>query len=422
MVKSDERSRAIAYRTSGLEATFLAGNAIELLSSPMQTTTSDIDLFDPAVLENPYPHYSALRAAGGAVWLEKLGMFVLTRYAGVKQALEDWQSFSSAGGVTMNAEMNEKLRGGLLCSDPPQHDVLRKIIERPLTPKAIAELRQKVTDEAEGLVERLCAKGTFDAATELSTYLPITLVSDLVGLPPEGRERMLVWASANFDCFGPINPRTTAAMPIVGEMVNYAFTQCVPGKLKPGGWAQMIWDAADRGEIDKAICPFLMNDYMGPALDTTIFATTNAIWLFAQHPEQWDLIRENPQMIPQAINEILRLESPIQNFSRYVTKDVEVEGVMLPAGSRAIVSYASANRDERFWTNPELFDVTREGNARHLAFGFGEHQCVGSNLARLEMRALLTALAKRVKRIEVKSMRRGLNNVLRGIESCVVSI
>ena len=150
----------------------------------------------------------------------------------VRAALENWQVFSSAGGVTMNDEMNSKLRGGLLCSDPPTHDVLRKVIERPLTPKAVSALRERVTREAEALVDRLVAKGTFDVATELAPHLPVSIVSELVGLPADGRERMLDWAPANFDCFGPINERTKAAFPIVGEMVHYAFTQCVPGKLK----------------------------------------------------------------------------------------------------------------------------------------------------------------------------------------------
>jgi hypothetical protein len=145
-----------------------------------------------------------------------------------------------------------------------------KLLKKPVLPNALAELRSRIETEAEALVTRLVTKGTFDVATELSPYLPVSIVSDLVGLPEDGRERMLAWAPANFDCFGPINDRTTAAFPIVGEMVNYAFTQCVPGKLKPGGWTQMIWDAANRGEIDASICPFLMNDYMGPSLDTTI--------------------------------------------------------------------------------------------------------------------------------------------------------
>ena len=144
-----------------------------------------------------------------------------------------------AGGITMNAEMNTKLKGGLLCSDPPSHDILRKIIERPLLPNAVAALRQRITDEADASSSRLVQRKTFDAATELAQHLRC-LLFELVGLPEEGRERMLAWAPANFDCFGPINDRTNAAFPIVGGMVKYAFTQCVPGKLKVGGWAQMI--------------------------------------------------------------------------------------------------------------------------------------------------------------------------------------
>ena len=280
-------------------------------------------------------------------------MFVLARFDDVRDALANWQVFSSAHGVTLNDQMNTALRDGLLCSDPPRHDVLRKIIERPLTPRAMSELRERITAEAESHVERLVARGSFDAATDLAHHLPVTIVSELVGLPDEGRERMLDWAPANFDCFGPMNERTQTAFKIVGEMVEYAFTQCVPGKLKPGGWAAMIWEAADRGEIAKETCPFLMNDYMGPSLDTTIFATANAIWLFAQHPDQWDLIRQNPALIPQAINEIVRIETPIQGFSRYVAQDTTVGGVALPQGSRAIVLYASANRDERKWGDPD---------------------------------------------------------------------
>jgi cytochrome P450 len=382
---------------------------------------SDIELYATEALLDPFPIYKTLRDLGPVVWLEAYGMFILPRYADVKAALGNSEVFSSAGGVTMNNEMNEKLKGGLLCSDSPHHDVLRSVIERPLTPKALSGLRERINEEAEALADRLVAKKTFDAATDLAQYLPVTIVSELVGLPEDGRERMLEWASANFDCFGPINDRTNAAFPIVGEMVHYAFTQCVPGKLKPSGWAQMIWDAAHRGEIDPSLCPFLMNDYMGPSLDTTIFATTSAIWLFANHPEQWATVRKNPALIPAAINEVIRLESPIQTFSRYIAKDHAIEGFDLPVGSRTIVSFGSANRDERKWDNPETFDILRNRSAEHLAFGFGEHLCVGSNLARLEIRALLTALAKRVEHFELVEMKRGVNNVLRGIERCVVT-
>ena len=257
--------------------------------------------------------------------------------------------------------------------------------------------------------------------TDLAQHLPVTIVSELVGLPGEGRERMLDWAAANFNCFGPLNERTERAFGVVEEMVHYAFTQAVPGKLKPGGWAAMIYEAAERGEIPMDKPPAMMNDYMGPSLDTTIFATASAIWLFANHPEQWDALRENPALIPQAVNEVIRLESPIQAFSRFTVSDYDVGGASLPSGSRVIVLYGSANRDERKWEAPEAFDVNRRA-ADHLGFGFGPHVCVGNGLARLEISALLTALSAKVKRFELHGETRALNNVLRGFSSLDVSI
>jgi cytochrome P450 len=160
---------------------------------------------------------------------------------------------------------------------------------------------------------------------------------------------------------------------------------------------------------------------MGPSLDTTIFATQTAIMLFAANPEQWDLIRDDPSLIPNAVNEVVRIDSPIQNFSRVTTRAVEIDGVSLPAESRVIVSYGAANRDPRKWQDPDRFDVRRPAGD-HLGFGYGAHQCIGNNLARLEIAALLTALARRVTRIELHDHERQLNNVLRGYRRMTVTV
>jgi cytochrome P450 len=377
------------------------------------TPVSDIDLFSDEALLDPYPHYDVLRELGSAVWLSRFGLYILTRFDDVRGALGRPEIFSSAQGVMMNERMNETLRGIVLCSDDPEHERMRKVLIAPLLPRALQELRDRITGEAEALIERLVTKKRFDAATELAQHLPVTIVSELVGLPEEGRERMLLWAQANFDCFGPMNQRTTDAFPIVEEMVRFAFTECVPGKLKPDGWAARIWAAAERGDIRPEQCPVMMNDYMGPSLDTTIFATQAAIRLLAENPDQWDLIRETPSLIPNAVNEVVRLESPIQNFSRVTTQPFELDGVTLPAGARVIMSYGAANRDPRKWDDPARFDVQRRA-MDHLGFGHGVHQCIGNNLARMEIAALLTALARRVRRIELHGAERCLNNVLRG--------
>ena len=384
--------------------------------------TSDLELYSDDALLDPYPRYQELRDLGGAVWLEAYGLYALSRFADCREALRNWPVFSSAQGVMMNDLMNQTLIGIVLCADGEEHAAMRKVIGGPLTPQALAAVRTSITEEAERLVERLVAQGTFDAATELAHHLPVTIVSSLVGLPEDGREHMLEWADANFNCFGPMNQRTEEAFPVVREMVDYAFTECVPGKLTPDGWAAGIWAAAERGDIPAEKPPLMMNDYMGPSLDTTIFATANMIWLFARHPDQWTLLRERPDLMLNAINEVLRIETVIQGFSRVLTEDHTVDGTTMPAGSRVLVLYGSANRDERQFADPARFDITRANASEHLALGFGAHSCPGGNLARLELRALLTALLPRVERFELVEAVPKLNNILHGLGTCVVTV
>ena len=382
---------------------------------------SDYDPYTAAALLDPWPGYKKLRDAGPAVWLTRFEMFALTRYDSVRRALLDWESFPSHNGVMMNDQMNQVLRGNTLCSDGAEHDALRDVLVRPLTPRALRPVKEQIALEAETLVDKLVTKGTFDAATDLANHLPVTVVSNLVGLPERGRERMLVWAAEMFNCFGPLNDRTIASFPVLQEMMDYATNEAVPGKLKPGSWAEGIHAAVARGEVPAQACPAMMVDYLGPSLDTTIFAIGTAVWLFANNPDQWDLVREDPLLMPSAVNEVLRYDAPIQGFSRYIAQKVDLDGAVLPEGSRAILFYGAANRDERKYADPDRFDVRRRPGD-HLGFGVGPHACVGMNLARIEMLALFTALAKRIRRFTILEEEPVLNNVLRGFKTLRVSV
>jgi cytochrome P450 len=183
-----------------------------------------------------------------------------------------------------------------------------------------------------------------------------------------------------------------------------------------------IQRAAERGEIERSRCPMLFIDYLAPSLDTTISAIGNAVWLFATHPDQWLLLREDPDRIKGAFNEVLRLESPISCFTRVARVATSVDGIDLPAGSRVLVSFASANRDERRWDDPDRFDIRRE-SAGQLAFGFGEHACVGMGLARLEGAAVLSALVERVETITLdRAPVRKRNNLIRSFSSLPVTV
>lgn len=382
---------------------------------------SEYDPYTDAALLDPWPGYRHLRDLGSAVWLPQYEMFALTRHSSVTRALRDWETFSSASGVMMNEDMNQVLRGNTLCSDGADHDALRRVVIKPLRPRELATITEDITREAEQVVDRVVAQGSFNAAADLAHHLPLAIVSNLIGLPEEGRERMLVWASEMFNCFGPRNERTVSAFRVLEEMVGYASTQAVRGKLKPGGWAEALHDAADRGEVPREAVPVMMIDYMGPSLDTTIFAITSAVALFAEHPDQWDLLRADPKLIPGAMNEVLRMEAPIQDFSRLAAADCDMDGVLIPEGSRAIVFYGAAGRDEREYPDPDRFDV-RRNPTNHLAFGTGPHVCLGVYLARLEMTALFTALARKVRRFELGEATRALHNILRGYERLDITV
>ena len=390
-------------------------------TSSTTAPTYDGDFWSDEVLADPYPTYKQLREAGPAVWLSRHDAWALTTHAAVREGLRLGEVFSSARGCTMNGPMNEASAGVMLSSDDPFHRELRQVFSRPLTPGALAALKPHLLDVSETLVETLVSKRSFDAVSELAHYLPLTVVTELVGLGEEGKSKMLAWAVGIFNAFGPINnARTLSGIEIAAQAFAYLGSMD-KDTLSPGSWGMALFEAADRGELSLASAKAMLMDYLGPALDTTINATSSAIWLFARNPEQWDKLRANPILIPDAIDEVLRLESPIRAFSRYVTRDHKIGNVTIAAGSRALVLYASGNRDEQKYQDADRFDIQRKPRD-HLAFGHGTHTCAGMHLAKMEVTVLLEALIKRVKRFHISEERRELHNTLRGLAKLVVDV
>ena len=383
--------------------------------------TYDHDLFSDDALLEPFGHYRALRDAGPVVWLSAHEVYAVARYEDVRAVLEDPHTFCSGRGVGLNDFINEGGRGTTLMSDGEEHERQREIIGRPLTPARLAELRPDAQAIADTLVDELVSKGSFEAVSELAGVLPATWVPDLLGWPESGREHLLAWANASFDGLGPLNQRAIAAAEGLLGMTAFAH-EVARADLPPGTMAAGVLDAAARGEIEESRCPMLIIDYLAPSLDTTVSAIGNALWLFANHPGQWRQLRDDPSRVKQALNEALRLESPISCFSRITTVDTTVNGVGVPAGSRILVSYASANRDERRWDRADQFDINRE-SAGHVAFGYGIHACAGMGLARLEGAAILTSLVERVETIELAGPpQRKLNNLIRSFRSLPVRV
>lgn len=380
------------------------------------------DFWSDEVILNPYPAYRELRALGPVIWMERHNTFALTHHASVKNGLLNAALYSSAHGTTMNEPTNAAAKGTMLNSDDPEHLARRRLFQKPLMPKALVELKDRLAQLANTRVEELVAKGSFDAVKDLAHFLPLSIVVELVGLDAEGREHMLDWAAAIFNAFGPIDkPRTREGMQVTQYVVDYVMNRLERRNLVPTGWGEALFAAHDRGEISELTARMMLIDYLSPALDTTINATSAAIELFAKNPEQWDILRADPLLIPHAIDEVIRLESPIRAFSRLTLTDHEECGVAIPANSRVLMLYACANRDEARFEDAERFDITRKPGD-HLGFGMGTHLCAGKHLAKLEISLILEALLKHVAKFEVIEAERRPHNTLRGLHRLDVRI
>ncbi len=364
--------------------------------------------------------FAAIRDAGPVVWLPRHRMWALGRFDEVRAALRDDELFTSGHGVAANPMTNVAARKTTLFSDGETHSDRRKVLMRSLGAQALAPVADRLDAEAAEIVGKLAGHGEFDAARDFSSALPLGVVADLVGVRVS-RERLLGWGSLSFDMLGPLNRRGLRAAPSSIGMLAYS-QRLNRSRVVPGSWAASVFDAADRGEIDMTEARNMVVDFIAPSLDTTILASTHMLWLLGENPEAWQRLRRDPELVPAAVVEAVRLSSPIRGFTRRLSRDAEVGGVQMRAGDRAVLLFGAANMDERRYPDPERFDLDRPPGG-NLGWGHGPHTCVGIHLAKLEMAALLRALVARVETIEIAGPpTRIRNNTLQGMASLPVRL
>ncbi|MER5842051.1 cytochrome P450 [Streptomyces prasinus] len=377
----------------------------------------DVDLFADDVLVDPYPVHAELRELGPVVHLRKNDVYALTRYDVIRDALADWESFSSAS-IAFNPMANEALTGTSLASDPPVHTQLRATLTENLSPRALRGLKGQIEAKADALVAELVEKGSFEAIDALARAFPLEVVADLIGFQGHVRDNMLRWGQAAMQVLGPMNQRTAENFPIAGELYGWC-SEVKAEDLAEGSVGRGIFDAEARGAIPPGTAGHIIHQYLGAGVDTTIAAIGNIVALFAEHPDQLALVRANPSLVPAAFNEVLRFWPPINAWGRLTTKDVDIEGTVIPAGAQVAVLLGAGNRDPRHYENPDAFLVERNP-VDHLAFGYGPHGCAGQGLARLEAHAVIEALSRRVERLVAGPEVRVPNNTTRSIEELPV--
>ena len=372
----------------------------------------ECDFYDDAFIRDPHPHYRRMRALGPVVYIPQLDNYALTGHAAVRSALRDHATFCSGRGVAGDAFGCDFLQGNTVASDEPRHSQLRSAMAPPLLPGTLGEIEPAIRAASEDLIDDLAGRESFDAIADLARHLPLTIVRDMVGLPGDGPEKMLAWAGAAFDILGVQNQRGRDALRQVEAMRQFITEQFSQDSFRPASWTRRIVDLAKDGLVADDLVPFAIRDYINPSLDTTISATGELIRQLSLNPDQWRRLRQEPQLCTNAVNEAVRLGSPIRSFSRQTVQDVTIGDVTIPSGKRVMMLFASANRDETAFPSPDAFDLDREPH-HHVGFGSGIHMCIGMHLAELEMGSLLRAMIPRVEEIETGEPDIALNNTIR---------
>ena len=397
--------------------------ALPFLDNPVKA--EQLDPFAEDFLADPYPGHALLREAGPVVHLERYGIWAMARYQQVYDSLRDADTFCSSAGVGIsNFHQEEPWRTPslLLEADPPAHTGVRAVVNRVLSKRALEVLRSSFERKAEAVVESALAKGSIDGFTDLGRLFPMRVFPDAVGIKDPDRSMLLPYGEMAFNAFGPHNALFEKSMENAAEVSAWIGTQCQRESLTDDGLGAQIHAAAEAGEITPEQAPLLVRSLLTAGVDTTVHGLGHALHNLARNPGQWQLLREDPTLGCAALDEAVRLESPVQTFFRTTTREVQVEGTTIPQDQKVLLFLAAANRDPDRWEEPERYDIQRDTRG-HVGFGAGIHMCVGQMLARLEADVLFTVLAGKVSTLELAAEPTiRLNNTLRGYASIPLRI
>ncbi|MBE1284922.1 MAG: cytochrome P450 [Rhodobacteraceae bacterium] len=372
------------------------------LEAPVGVPVWDIDPYDPDVLVDPMPYYRQLRERGEVVFLRRYGVLAVGRYDTTKAVFTDYENFVSSRGVGLeDFAVTEPWRPPsiILETDPPDHTKARRVMARALSPKVAKECARLFEEEADALVDALLEKGTFEAVTEFAEIYPTTVFPKAVGMTEVHQRYLVDYGAMVFNAIGPDNALRRAAMAHAPEIVPWIMASCARDRLTKDGLGAMIYDTADTGEITLDEAGMLVRSFLSAGVDTTVTGIGNALWCLSQNPEQWELLKSDPSLIRPAFEEVLRFTSPVHTFCRTAGRPTQISGVPVEEGTKVVCVLGAANHDPDKWGDPENFRVDRRP-VGHVAFGVGIHGCVGQNIARAELQAVLSAMVRKVDRIE----------------------
>ena len=357
-------------------------------------TESLLDGAFPAA--DPFPLYERLRAEEPVAWCATPGFWAVSRMADVLAVAGDPATYCSSGGILVS-EIGTVYDAPptMMHTDPPEHTAYRKLVQPPFGRRLVGGMDESVRSRAAELVGALPVGEPVDITAALAVPFPIRVIADLLGLPPEDEPRVFEWSEAAIPGATDLPPEQL--MTLMGEMTMHLMTLAAQRRERPGEDLVSLVAHAEldgRRLSDDEIAMFLIQ-LLVAGNETTRNLLSGGLSALAAHPEQWQRLRDDPGLVPSAVEELLRWTTSVISFMRTATVDTELGGVAIAAGDPVLMVYASANRDEdAFGPTAGELDVGRDPN-HHVAFGFGAHFCLGAALARLEARVVLEELLAR---------------------------
>lgn len=406
-----------------------APGAAALQCQAVSTPTVDrYDPFDPDVLEDPYPSYAWLRDQAPAYHVAEHDVWVLSRYDDVVRALRNPDVFSSNQGVSYERRPVPML----IAMDPPDHTRLRRLVARHFTPRAIDDWRPRIEQIVDRMLDDAFAAGEIDFAKAVAEPLPVTVIAEVMGIPIERKADFRRWSDATIDTTGgvisPENEMTIMEFALYClELVGERRESLAAGEQTDDLVTVLFGETPDGDHLSDAELVSFLVLLIVAGNETTTNLIANAANDLLDRPEVWERVVADPTTIPALVEESLRWVSPVQGLYRNTLAPYDVGGVTIPADSKVLMLYASANRDERHWPDADTFSLDRyplgTQQADHVAFGNGIHLCLGAHLARLEAIVLVEQLVARLASMErTGPVIRGRNPSIRSLRSLPVRL
>ncbi len=391
-----------------------------------------LDVSNPETFERGFPHdfFRQLRREAPVSWHEGdvhggPGYWIVSRYHDIRFVSKNPRLFASGMGNLIEQRPQAELdtMRSMIAMDPPAHPRYRKLVSSGFTPNTTARLEKQTRDRVRTILDQVADKGECDFVTDVAAELPLQVIADLLGVPQEDRHKLFDWSNKLIGSEDPEYGNDMAVTMAAGiEMMQYAYQLGQHKIAEPGDdlVTSLMTSEFDGEKIEMLEYGsfFLLLAIAGN--ETTRNLIAHGLLLLLEHSDQMARLRADPSLLPGAIEEMLRVRAPVMYFRRTATEDTEIGGVSVREGDKVTLWYPSANRDEEVFPDADRFDITRHPN-EHLAFGHGQHFCLGAHLARMEIRVLFEELLQRLPDIELAGEIRTLrSHFIDGIKSIPV--